>query len=615
MSETLQTLRQQLFCGQSGIAVSSHEPEALLRDLGKMSIDSFQNSDPDKPPVEVMFWDSASGYADYTGNSVELPNSTDSVLQTSQQAVSLLKVLSAYFQLATERNVRVSEDRADDSDNVLKVLCIRNADRYLGDGPNMQPSAVTLLQKIVHYGQATGVYVILQTAPGYSPPSELVEHLEVLEHKIPTDDERSSILSDDIDVSPEHPEFAATLRATAGLSRAKTAQYAAETITRFGDLLPSAIFRRKAEHLSRSAKLDVWSPEFVTERRLWPDIHNGALSKFEEACEVTLVRKETWQQNDALSEGEIRCKLRYVLGGATKQAWLDPMSNEDFESRYRPENNFYTLDSIVGLKGLKKFVQTAFRPGVPERAKLRHLLTVGVPGVGKSMMMRCCSGEFDTPLSTIRTSELFSKWLGETDKQLTKMLSTAEEIGGIVGFDEFQRFMPTGGGAESGGVENRLLGTLLTWFNDQRSNIVLSAANNISHMPDEITRSGRVDALMFVGFPTREAKDAAWAMYLKRHELDPDQSRPKDDFWVPADIMSCCRLAELHECDIKYASRWITPSYTKSQEQMDELMRWAEASGCICAETGDRYTVASGKKKTTPKRREAGARKTRVQAD
>jgi hypothetical protein len=37
------------------------------------------------------------------------------------------------------------------------------------------------------------------------------------------------------------------------------------------------------------------------------------------------------------------------------------------------------------------------------------------------------------------------------------------------------------------------------------------------------------------------------------------------------------------------ASKWITPSYEKNKEQMDNLLKWAESAGCICAETGQRF--------------------------
>jgi SpoVK/Ycf46/Vps4 family AAA+-type ATPase len=213
---------------------------------------------------------------------------------------------------------------------------------------------------------------------------------------------------------------------------------------------------------------------------------------------------------------------------------------------------------------------------------------LGVPGTGKSMTMKCCSGEFCLPLSSMQASNLYSKWVGDTDKILANMLRTVEEIGGILGIDEFQRFLPQGGSGESGGLENRMLGTLLTWFNDQKSTVILSAANNIANLPDEITRSGRVDALFFVGFPGSEAKSHAWEMYMQRHDL-ADQELPTDQYWTPADIASCCRLAEMQRVDIKTASKWITPSYEKNKEQMDNLLEWAEAAGCICAETGDRF--------------------------
>jgi len=37
------------------------------------------------------------------------------------------------------------------------------------------------------------------------------------------------------------------------------------------------------------------------------------------------------------------------------------------------------------------------------------------------------------------------------------------------------------------------------------------------------------------------------------------------------------------------AAKWVTPSYEKNKEQMDNLLGWAEAAGCICAETGERF--------------------------
>jgi hypothetical protein len=54
--------------------------------------------------------------------------------------------------------------------------------------------------------------------------------------------------------------------------------------------------------------------------------------------------------------------------------------------------------------------------------------------------------------------------------------------------------------------------------------------------------------------------------------------------------MSCCRLAELQNTSLVDAAKWITPSYIKNKTQMDSLLDWAENAGCICAETGERFS-------------------------
>lgn len=580
-------LAQYFASGQAGLVLTSVEPEECLKELAAVSRASKGTDEP----WELMFWDVADGLTDAAGVSQTLaPLDADDMkslgLNEPPQKLGLQDVLSITLTKARARQYREDIGEMKPDDSMLYILCVRNFDRYLfPNGAQGAPDNVllSLTQKLINAGQATRICLLMQTTPEFELPTELQVHCEYVAHELPDTEERQTIITEltTDDVS------AAVLSATAGLSRAKTSQYAAEALASYGYLNPVSIFQKKAMHLSRSSKLDVWSPEFVSQVKLWP---LPALEELQQATDVTMIQEETSATNKQLAAGEVRARIRYVQSGMSKRVekWLDPMPKDEFEKTYRPERDFFSLKSVVGLTGLKQFLVAGFRADVPDRAKMKHVLMLGVPGTGKSFMMQCCSGEFSTPLSSMQASNLYSKWLGDTDKSLAKMLQTVEVIGGILAIDEFQRFLPQGGGAESGGVESRLLSTLLTWFNNQTSNLILSAANNISNLPDEITRSGRVDALMFVGFPGRAAKDAAWGMYMKRHEL-AQQQLPVDDYWVPADIMSCCRLAELQHVSIQHASRWITPSYEKNQKQMDELMRWAESAGCICAESGERF--------------------------
>ncbi len=585
-------LHTYLAAGQAGLVLTSVEPEECLRELAEKAR-STQGTDE---PWQLFFWDPADGLTDCYGNRVTLSTEDASdediaalgLSSSKPQKMGLHSTLEAVLDTTRGRQYREASGEARSEDETMRILVLRNFDRLLlPNGPQGPVDALllTLVQKVILEGQSTNVFLILQTTPEFELPTELMVHCEYVHHDLPSADERTAIIADLVEdpgiITP------AVLSATAGLSRAKTAQYVAETLATYGSVRPMAVFQKKAMHLSRSSKLDVWSPEFVSQIKLWP---TPAVEDLAEATDVTMVAEETHATNDQLGADEVRVRIRYVDSkGKPVERWLDPMPAAPFEGLYRPERDFYSFKSVVGLSGLKQFLKNGMRPNVPDRARMKHILMLGVPGTGKSFTMQCTSGEFQTPLSSMQASNLYSKWLGDTDKILSRMLSTVEMIGGILAIDEFQRFLPQGGsGGESGGVENRLLGTLLTWFNNQNSNLVLSAANNIANLPDEITRSGRVDALMFVGFPGREAKDAAWRMYLQRHELD-DQELPADNYWTPADIMSCCRLAELQQVSLKDAARWITPSYEKNQRQMDDLMHWAEGAGCICAETGQRF--------------------------
>jgi len=575
--------------GQAGLILTSVEPEECLRELAEFSRDSQQTDFP----MEVMFWDAADGLTDIYGAAVSDSEASNDALglgfAPKKSQIGLHDTFNLVLATCRDRRFREESETPGADDDKMRILCVRNFDRHLYPAGVQGPVDGVLLmqaQKIINEGQTAKVYLILQTTPEFELPTELTVHCEYVNHDLPNSDERTTLIVDiGVDEAAVTPQV---LNATAGLSRAKTAQYTAEAISAYGYLNPVAIFQKKASHLARSSKLDVWSPEFVSQVKLWPV---PTLEQLRDASDVTMLQEETHVNNKQLGPDEVRVRIRYVQPGLNKklEKWLDPMPKDQFEKEYRPERDFYSLKSVVGLSGLKEFLRKGFRPDVPDRARMKHVLMLGMPGTGKSFTMQCCSGEFNTPLSSMQASNLYSKWLGDTDKILARMLQTVEAIGGILAIDEFQRFLPQGGsGGESGGVESRLLGTLLTWFNNQQSNLVLSAANNISNLPDEITRSGRVDALMFVGFPSRASKDAAWQMYLKRHELEK-QELPKDEHWVPADIMSCCRLAELQQVSIQHASRWITPSYEKSQKQMDDLMQWAESAGCICAETGERF--------------------------
>ena len=119
---------------------------------------------------------------------------------------------------------------------------------------------------------------------------------------------------------------------------------------------------------------------------------------------------------------------------------------------------------------------------------------------------------------------------------------------------------------------------------------------------DEVTGRSLRGKLMWAGWPDREAKDKAWQMYTRKHEL-AEQKLPADEWWTPADIAACCVEAEVMECSIMEAAESIVPTYVSRTDDMEALMADVEREGIPDSATGKKFEHPRKKKKSSaPKR-------------
>ncbi len=88
----------------------------------------------------------------------------------------------------------------------------------------------------------------------------------------------------------------------------------------------------------------------------------------------------------------------------------------------------YRLKNRVGLKwGIKK--KNAYGNGV-------SVLLYGTPGTGKTMAAQVVSNELGLPLYRVDISQIFSKYIGETEKNLSVIFEAAKKTNVILFFDE-----------------------------------------------------------------------------------------------------------------------------------------------------------------------------------
>lgn len=186
-----------------------------------------------------------------------------------------------------------------------------------------------------------------------------------------------------------------------------------------------------------------------------------------------------------------------------------------------------TLDDVAGMPHLKAWLaqrRPVFvgAPGAPALDPPRGVLLLGVQGAGKSLAAKAIAGAWGVPLLRLDVGALYSKWAGETERQLRETLAAAERMApAVLWIDEIEKGLASGGDEADGGVSRRVLATLLTWMAERRARVFLVAtANDIERLPPELMRKGRFDEIFFVDLPDAAVRAAILRLHLARRGVD-----------------------------------------------------------------------------------------------
>ena len=153
----------------------------------------------------------------------------------------------------------------------------------------------------------------------------------------------------------------------------------------------------------------------------------------------------------------------------------------------------------------------------------RGLLLTGVPGCGKSLCARAVATEWGLPLLRLDPASLYNRYIGETERNLSRAMTLAEEMAPVVlWIDEVEKAFSSGGGTEDGGVSRRILGTFLNWMQERRAPVfLLATANQVDQLPAELLRKGRFDEIFFVDLPDATTRAEIFRIHLENRNRDP----------------------------------------------------------------------------------------------
>jgi len=185
---------------------------------------------------------------------------------------------------------------------------------------------------------------------------------------------------------------------------------------------------------------------------------------------------------------------------------------------------------VAGMENLKEwlvkrsnaFTERAAAFGLPSP---RGLLLLGVQGCGKSLCAKAVSSLWKLPLLRFDVGRMFGSLVGSSEDNIRRAIQTAESVApAILWVDEIDKAFAgsVGSGGSDGGTATRVFSTFLTWLSDKTAPVfVIATANDISQLPPELLRKGRLDEIFFVDLPSEAERKAVFSIHLVKRGRDP----------------------------------------------------------------------------------------------
>jgi len=220
-------------------------------------------------------------------------------------------------------------------------------------------------------------------------------------------------------------------------------------------------------------------------------------------------------------------------------------------------------DDIGGLDEVKQELKEAVEwplknPEIFSRLGIRPpkgILLYGPPGCGKTLLARAVATESEANFITIKGPEVFSKWVGESEKAIREVFRKARMAApSVIFFDELDSLVPRRGlGFGDSGVSERVISQLLTEMDGivALEDIVIIAATNRPDIVDPaVLRPGRFDRLIYVPEPDEKSRLQIVKIYTKgmplAKDVDLSELVTMSKNYSGADIDALCREAAMH---------------------------------------------------------------------
>ena len=252
------------------------------------------------------------------------------------------------------------------------------------------------------------------------------------------------------------------------------------------------------------------------------------------------------------------------------------------------------IENLGGMNHFKDYWALRTEPFLNPNSikpKVKAVLCAGFPGTGKSLGAKVLGSILNWPVILFDVGAVKEGIVGETEKKIRKATMTIDSIGRcIFVMDEIEKFFGGTGSGQSttSGVDEGMLGHILTWMQERTSEgILYGTANNLDALPPEFKRAGgRWDTIFFVNLPNKHEIEEIISIHNRKHQShvpsDPTFCKQlNDQGWSGAEIDQLAKDShydpiEVAMKNIPILSRFDSKKFHRTRE-MAKTFRWANS--------------------------------------
>ncbi|CAK9299009.1 unnamed protein product [Gordionus sp. m RMFG-2023] len=274
-------------------------------------------------------------------------------------------------------------------------------------------------------------------------------------------------------------------------------------------------------------------------------VNRACLEKMNQCNEYDGDKKESIY----ITHRDIIRTLKYVKPSAMKEINLDipEVQWSDIGGMERVKQEL-----IKAIEWPLKYPEAMQRMGLnPSTGILLH----GPPGCSKTMIAKALATQSGLNFFSVKGPELFSKYVGDSEKMLRKIFSKAKTVSpSIIFFDEIDAIAVERSNDKNSHVGDRVLTQLLTEMDgiEKMENVfVLAATNRIDKIDKALLRPGRLGKIIYVPLPDLSSRKEILRIKFDKMPIDTnevclDDIALKTDGYSGAEVVALCQEAALH---------------------------------------------------------------------